>query len=438
VRYGANRFSPSMRRVPQQRACHPPAPARQSRRLSPGRSAVSRSAAASRVSPAGATTGRGLSPGSRSASRDDDSKGSSGSTPAAAAVAREPQRPGVSSQPAPLPATGRTVATAHSQVGQPVTVDAATTVAPRGPRGAFDISRQGPDGARTVITQTLRPDGSRRSYRLPADRRQPQRNDHACLWRWPPGGLGPRVIEQRSIGNGVEFVTREDGRREATLPDGRPVYRDRIHHRARSLRREQRSMIERTRYVRWWQGRPVHVARPVVRYYDTGFVYRAPVAYYRPLPLAPALYTPSISFPSLMPLPAVAFGMVDQWVAFASTPPVYTDPAMLMGDMQIWSGFEEGPGLLRARARARLCTARPKRLRCAVRWPRCSSRWPARCRAVRGCSSNWAGLDLGGPAQYEGVPSPGACRWRSPEDLRLRVREQVGARPWLCCRRALR
>ena len=37
-----------------------------------------------------------------------------------------------------------------------------------------------------------------------------------------------------------------------------------------------------------------------------------------------------------MPMPAVAFGMADQWVAFASTPPVYTDPAMLMGDMPSW------------------------------------------------------------------------------------------------------
>lgn len=348
-------------------------------------------------------------------------QGPSGGTPAAAAAAREPQRPGGSSQPTPLPATGRPVA-AHSQAGQPVTVDAATTVAPRGPRGAFDISRQGPDGSRTVITQTTRPDGSRRytGYRQIEDSRNATTTRVYADGRRVTWGHG---YQQHSIGNGVEFVTREDGRREATLSDGRPVYRDRIAT-VRDAAGEQRRMIERTRYVRWWQGRPVHVARPLVRYYDTGFVYRAPVAYYRPLRLAPRYYGVYFA-PFAMPVPAVAFGMVDQWVAFASTPPVYTDPAMLMGDMQIWSGFEEG-GAYSAPGSGASLYGSPQAASVRSSMAQMQQQVAGQVQSSPRMQQQLGGLDLGGPAQYEGVPGP-STPVAIPENLRLRVREQVGA-----------
>ncbi len=362
----------------------------------------------------------GLSPRGAAVPSSGDDPGPSGSPPATPAAARELQRPGVPTQSAPLPATGRLSPASPSQVGQAVTVDGATTVAPRGPRGGFDISRQGPDGARTVITQSLRPDGSRRvvGYRQIEDGRT---GTTTRIY-----GDGRRVVwgrdfEQRSIGNGVDFVTRQDGRREATLPDGRPVYRDRFTT-FKDLSGEPRRMIERTRYTRWWKGRPVYETRPVVRYYDAGFFYGAPVAYYRPRPLPPA-YIAIYVVPFPVPLPAVAFGMVDEWVAFASTPRAYTDPAVLMGDMQIWSGFEEGRAYSAPWSGTSLYGS-----------PQAASVRSAMVQMQQQAASQTEGspfnpqqpgsLDLGSPFGYEGAPSPGAAVSVS-EEVRLRVREQV-------------
>jgi len=249
--------------------------------------------------------------------------------------------------PAPAPSlAGRPPAgPATAPPPPPATVPArpaAGPVVPPTPRGdwrAAEAARAPTDGTRTVITQTTRPDGSRRviGYRQIEDGRT---GTTTRIY-----GDGRRVVwgpdfERRSVGNGVDFVTRQDGRREALLPDGRPIYRDRYIG-ARDVAGEPRHQIERTRYVRWWRGRPVFEPRPLVRYYDAGFFYGAPVAYYRPARLAPRYYGLYVA-PFVTPLPVMAFGPVDEWVIFASTPRVYQDPVVLMGDMQIWSGFEQG------------------------------------------------------------------------------------------------
>jgi len=280
-----------------------------------------------------------------------------------------------------------------------------TQSSPRGdPRGA-EPARVPVDGARTVITQSVRPDGSRRviGYR--------QIEDGRTGTTTRVYGDGRRVVwgpdfERRSVGNGVDFVTRHDGRREATLPDGRPIFRDR-HIGARDVAGEPRHQIERTRYVRWWRGRPVFEPRPLVRYYDAGVFFGAPVAYYRPARLAPRYYSIYVA-PFVTPLPVMAFGPVDEWVIFASTPRVYQDPVVLMGDMQIWSGFEQGVAYASAWSGTSLYGSQQA---VAVR------------DAVAQAQQQAGAWDATGYRQVPIQPAPVAIA----EDIRLRVREQVRA-----------
>jgi hypothetical protein len=66
----------------------------------------------------------------------------------------------------------------------------------RGPTRSPGRFRYQPPGPRWLSHRDHADDPPGRQpevYRLPADRRQPQRDDHACLRRWPPGDLGPRL-----------------------------------------------------------------------------------------------------------------------------------------------------------------------------------------------------------------------------------------------------
>jgi len=146
--------------------------------------------------------------------------------------------------------------------------------------------------------------------------------------------------DRREMDNGLTFVTRNDGLREALLPDGRVVYRDRYVMVPGPAGTPVR-MIERTHFIRWVGHRPVPQPQPVVRYYDALQLHGAPAALYRPVPVAPTLFQGFYA-----PLPGAVVmagaGFASPPVQFAAPPQPYTDPAALMGDLQITSGFEDG------------------------------------------------------------------------------------------------
>jgi hypothetical protein len=213
-------------------------------------------------------------------------------------------------------------------------------VVPRGDRNTFDIRRRNPDGSQIVITHTRRPDGTRQVTGFQQTEDAPRGTTTRIY------ADGRRVVqgpdfERRSVGGGLDFVTNRNGLREARLPDGRPAYRDRFTA-YRDPGGELRRRIERSRYLFWSSGRPVYVTRPVVRQYELGHFHGVPLAYYRP-PAYPSNHFRVYFVPFAVPV-FVGAGTGPGWVDYGAPVMPYNDPAALMGDLQISSGFDEGYG----------------------------------------------------------------------------------------------
>jgi hypothetical protein len=203
-------------------------------------------------------------------------------------------------------------------------------VVPRGNRNSFDIRRQNPDGSQIVLSQTTLADGTKKvtGFKQTVDARDGTKTRVYADGRRVTEG---RDFEHRSVGGGLNFVSRHNGLREAVLADGRPVFQDRF------TDGGGRQVIERTRYARWSHGRPEYEPQPVIRRYDVVHIHGAPVAQYRPSRFAPDDYR---GYYTRFAVPLVVGAAA--WVAFAAPATTYSDPVALMGDMQISSGFEEG------------------------------------------------------------------------------------------------
>ena len=244
---------------------------------------------------------------------------------------------------AQAPLDGRRLAAdgRRSTPASPVAVGAATHVIPRGDPKSFDIRHKSPDGSQILISQKQLPDGTRKMTGF----KQTEDSRNGTTTRIYSDGRSVtqgRDFERRKVGNGMDFVTNRNGLREAQLPDGRPVFKDRfISTRERDGREHQ--IIERTEYAHWANGRREHEERPRVHHYDVGRIHGEPVAEYRPSRFAPEEYRRYHSrFAVPVAVAAVALMAAGAYVAFDSPAASYNDPAALMGDMMISSGFEEG------------------------------------------------------------------------------------------------
>lgn len=219
----------------------------------------------------------------------------------------------------------------------PIVVNPATNVVPRSNHG-FDIHRRNDDGSHVVISQKLLPDGSKQ---VTGYKQIDNSRDGTTTRTYSDGRriVQGRDFERHSTGNGTIFVSRRDGTHEASLPDGRPVFRDQFTS-YRDRDGSERRAIERIRYGHWSHGHYEYHERPVVRRYEVGYIYDAPVARYHPSRFEPHYYH---SFRSRFVVPVVAaVAVAATWAAFSTPTTTYEDPMALMGDMQISSGFEEG------------------------------------------------------------------------------------------------
>jgi hypothetical protein len=171
----------------------------------------------------------------------------------------QPQTPAAGGEPAPLSGPAQTQQAAdgrrpspdrhRSTPAQAVAVDATTSVVPRGDRNSFDIRHQNPDGSQIVLSQTTLADGTKKvtGFKQTVDARDGTTTRVYADGRRVTEG---RDFEHRTVGSGLNFVSRHNGLREAVLADGRPVFQDRF------TDGGGRQVIERTRYARWSHGRP--------------------------------------------------------------------------------------------------------------------------------------------------------------------------------------
>ena len=241
------------------------------------------------------------------------------------------------------PATGRpgqpVAGGPRSTPAQPVAVNSSTNVVRHGDHNSFDIRHKGADGSQMVITQQLRPDGTKKILGF-KQTDNPSDGTSTRIFSDGQRVIKGRDFERHSFGSGLGFVSKNNGLREAVLPDGRPAFQDRFTS-VRDRSGSEQQIIERTRYARWSNGRPDFEARPMVHQYDVGHINGAPVAHYRPSHYSPDFYR---GFKSRYAVPVVVAGIAAAaaWVAFGSPATSYDDPVTMMGDMQISSGFAEG------------------------------------------------------------------------------------------------
>jgi hypothetical protein len=146
----------------------------------------------------------------------------------------------------------------------------------------------------------------------------------------------------RTSPNGVSVTTQRTGLRQAALPDGRPIYRERIeqHTVNGSTSRE---VVVRTDYARVVVGRPVFYPAPVIRRYDVVNYYGYPVLAYQPAVFAPVFFGPFlVGFPQPVFVTPTCLFCPAPVVAWQQPVQSYSDPVDLVADLQITSAVQDG------------------------------------------------------------------------------------------------
>ena len=139
----------------------------------------------------------------------------------------------------------------------------------------------------------------------------------------------------------ITVTTQRTGLRQAELPDGRRLYRERLEHTMHgSITRE---VVIRTDYARMVVGRPVFYSVPVIRQYEVANYYGYPVLAYQPAVFAPLFFGPFLvgfSQPVVV-APACLFCPAPV-VAWQQPVQSYADPVDLIADLQITSAVQDG------------------------------------------------------------------------------------------------
>jgi hypothetical protein len=207
----------------------------------------------------------------------------------------------------------------------------------RGNNGDVAIRRNNPDGSQLVVSQ--RPQSANRPQNLVAYRQTQDAKPGVTHRTYLDGRrvtVTPDAVS-RSVGRGPTFVTRNNGLREATLRNGKPMYREAL------VVDRGRQVMQRTVYARYAVAGPVYYRAPLVRVYDVVPYYGAPIYVYRPVVYEPVFFVPFWS-PFVRPVMVVAGCVVcpSPVVSFAAPVTAYADPIDLMGDLQISEPINEG------------------------------------------------------------------------------------------------
>jgi hypothetical protein len=204
-----------------------------------------------------------------------------------------------------------------------VQLPSGTTVVPH-PGQGLSIHRRNADGSQIVVH--AQPGRGLYGYK--------QTVDAAAGTRTRQYLDGSRIIlghdfVTRATPRGVSFTQHHNGLRDATAHDGRSLFTERFDGRD----------IDRTVYARRHHGGFVHLSAPVHERFRHTPCWGTSVYTYVPRYWAPAFFTPFF-----MPFGSALWWEPSPWVVW-DTPVAggyYSDPAYLLGDLQITGGFEDG------------------------------------------------------------------------------------------------
>jgi hypothetical protein len=224
---------------------------------------------------------------------------------------------------------------------RPVVLKNNTTVVARPNQRAVAITRKNPDGSELFVKTHVAPNGQRRvtGYRVLKD---PVAGTQTRTYLNGSRVITGRDYVTRTTPAGVTVTRHNDGLRECTGRDNKPVYRERYRP-YRSPDGREGQAIERTVYVRHWRGRSERLGRPVVEIYNPVYYGGAVVYTYVPTVWTPVFYRPFF-VPFVRPI------VVVPGCLFCPTPVViweqpvvqYEDPVDLVADLQISSAVDDG------------------------------------------------------------------------------------------------
>ena len=141
--------------------------------------------------------------------------------------------------------------------------------------------------------------------------------------------------------NHITVTTQKAGLRQAVLAGGRPVFRERVEHRAYGTASQE--VIVRTEYARVEAGRPVFYSEPVIRHYDMVSYYGFPVLAYEPVVFSPVFFGPFlVGFAQPVVVTAACIFCPAPVVTWQQPVATYSDPVDLVADLQITSAVQDG------------------------------------------------------------------------------------------------
>jgi hypothetical protein len=203
------------------------------------------------------------------------------------------------------------------------------------------IAHKDADGSQVVANWRTLPNGHRQL-------------DAFKVSRDPSTGVQTRLYtDGRKVTTGRDFVTRSapghlsltthaNGLREASLPNGKPVYRESFTTIRGRDGRPERAVV-RTVYARVEHGKAFALRSPVRQVYDVVRFHGTTIYAYRPWIAPVAFYDPFYApFHHPVAVAAVCGDCFSSDVEFEGPPEVYSDPADMVADMQISDGFEDG------------------------------------------------------------------------------------------------
>jgi hypothetical protein len=223
--------------------------------------------------------------------------------------------------------------------GRTFALNPATTVTPMTNRRGFTMDQRRNDGSRMVLSQRMLPSGvpDVTGYRLSQDARAGTTTRvYSNGYRIVDG----RDFRSRAPMGGPVYVNYSNGLRGASLPSGRPLYRETFFS-DRSLGPQQ--FVRRTVYGSYYAGRPYFRREPVTRVYEVVPVYGVRTYVYRP-----QVYRPPYYRMFWVPLAAPIVVREDcticpsRLVSYEEPITSYEDPVMLLGDLQISEAVAEG------------------------------------------------------------------------------------------------